>query len=144
MEINGDGKLNWPFLNLLAVVLLGFFVTIGIITDAITMSMMIDLIKEFGVPGIVFVLWHLSNRANQKTMQQYREDTLGNKDQYEKGLSEVRQMYENNVHLAKSYDSLAKDLRDVVIMNTQAMTRVCDDVKNNNFCPMVRKASGEE
>lgn len=45
----------------------------------------------------------------------------------------VVQMYQSNVRLVKDYEDgmtrygdLAKDLKDVIILNTQAMTRVCD------------------
>lgn len=36
------------------------------------------------------------------------------------------QMYEDNVKLVKNYERLANDLKEVVVMNTQAMTRACD------------------
>lgn len=65
--------------------------------------------------------------------------------QYRRGLDETRQMYKNNAHLVESYETLAKDLKDVVIMNTQAFTRASNDIEGNQFCPMVRlkkKAAG--
>ncbi|MBU8910664.1 MAG: hypothetical protein KOO65_05290 [Desulfobacterales bacterium] len=37
-------------------------------------------------------------------------------------------MYENNVNLVEDYAKLAKDLHDVVIMNTQTMTRLVDRI----------------
>lgn len=37
-------------------------------------------------------------------------------------------MYKNNVALVEDYSRLAKDLHDVVIMNTQAMTRLVDRI----------------
>ena len=54
-------------------------------------------------------------------------------------------MYENNVKLVKDYAELAEDLHDVVIMNTQTMTRLVDNIKTNQYCPAVRlekKAGG--
>jgi len=38
----------------------------------------------------------------------------------------VVRMYECNVDLVKSYEGLARDLKDVVMMNTEAMTRLGD------------------
>ena len=51
----------------------------------------------------------------------------------------------SNVRLVEKYETIATDLKDVVIMNTQAMTKICDDIEKNQFCPMVRlekKAQG--
>lgn len=56
-------------------------------------------------------------------------------------------MYEHNVLLVKDYASLASDLKDIIVMNTQTLTRVCDDVNRNQYCPQVRlkkDASGRE
>lgn len=53
-------------------------------------------------------------------------------------LETVTRMYENNVALVKDYRDLAKDLKEVVIMNTQVCQRLADDVENNQYCPAVR------
>lgn len=47
-------------------------------------------------------------------------------------------MYKSNVKLVDSYEDLAKDLKEVVIMNTTAMTKLGSDINRNQFCPMVR------
>ena len=60
-------------------------------------------------------------------------------------FEEVVSMYENNVKLVEDYSKLAKDLHDVVIMNTQAMTRLIDNIKTHQYCPAIRlekKAKG--
>lgn len=116
---------------LLTLMVIGFFITIGLVTDAITTGMLVGMVKDVGLPGAVILIWFFSNKAHQKTLQQYREDMI-----------EQRQMYKNNVHLVEAYDSVANDLREVVMMNTQAMQKVCDNIEKNQFCPMVRKASG--
>lgn len=62
-----------------------------------------------------------------------------------KRFEKVVEMYENNVNLVEDYSKLAKDLHDVVIMNTQAMTRLIDNIKTNQYCPAIRlekKANG--
>lgn len=38
----------------------------------------------------------------------------------------VVKMYESNVRLVEQYERTTKDLKDVVLMNTQALTRLCD------------------
>ena len=62
-------------------------------------------------------------------------------------FEKVVTMYEKNVNLVEDYAALAKDLHDVVIMNTQAMTRLVDSIKTNQYCPAVRlekKAGGPQ
>jgi hypothetical protein len=50
----------------------------------------------------------------------------------------VVRMYESNIILVKDYNSLADDLHDVVVMNTQAMTRLIDSISTNQYCPAIR------
>jgi hypothetical protein len=64
-----------------------------------------------------------------------------------KRFERVVRMYEDNITLVKDYNSLANDLHDVVIMNTQAMTRLIDSIKTNQYCPEIRlrkEARGKE
>jgi hypothetical protein len=56
----------------------------------------------------------------------------------EKRFDAVRHMYEKNVQLVKSFESIADNLQDLVIMNTQAMDGVSSAMRNNLFCPLVR------
>ena len=61
------------------------------------------------------------------------------KDRYSgQRFERVVRMYEDNVTLVKDYARLANDLHDVVIMNTQAMTRLIDSIKTNQYCPAIR------
>ena len=115
--------------------------------EGISLESIIKLISNFGIPGLVLVLWYLSDKSHELTLKQYREDMLEQRKTYEDGLREVREMYERNAMLVKDYASLARDLRDIVVMNTQTLTRVCDDVNRNQYCPMVRlkkEATGRE
>ena len=118
--------------------------------DQIGLQTLISLVSNFGIPGIVFILWYLTTRAHERTMQAYKDDMQRerqeNKEQMQKAfqrsrenMQEIRQMYESNVLLVKNYRDLAGDLKDVLILNTQAMTTLCDNMKNNQFCPVVRK-----
>jgi hypothetical protein len=58
--------------------------------------------------------------------------------QYRQGLGEIRQMYKNNVHLVEGYESVCKDLKDVVVLNAQTCTQLADAIRTNQFCPQVR------
>lgn len=53
-------------------------------------------------------------------------------------FEKVVKMYENNVTLVEDYAKLAKDLHDVVIMNTQTITTLVNAIKTNQYCPAVR------
>lgn len=60
-----------------------------------------------------------------------------------KRFESVVQMYENNVKLVKAYDEVSKDLKEVVVLNCQAMQKVCDKIDLNQFCPIVRRGQKE-
>jgi len=55
-----------------------------------------------------------------------------------KRFESVVRMYENNVKLVEDYEALSKDLKEVVIMNTRAVTKLNDGIEQNRFCPAVR------
>ena len=57
---------------------------------------------------------------------------------YEKDMNEQRDMYKANASLCRDFTSIATDLRDIVTLNIQTMTRVDEGVRQNQFCPMVR------
>ncbi len=96
------------------------------------------LLKAYGPFGIVVVIWYIDVRQLRKMAEQYRADMTQVMNRHEKFMEEIRRMYESNVKLVDAYEDLASDLKDVVIMNTQAMTRVCDDISQNQFCPALR------
>lgn len=79
----------------------------------------IEMVLSFGAIGIILVIWFFDKQQVDKTLQQYREDMV-----------EQRRMYENNVELVKRYEDLAGDLKDVIILNTQAMTKLVERIDN--------------
>ena len=101
---------------------------------------------NFGIPGIVLVLWYLSEKSHGETLRQYREDMTEQRQMVQEGMREIRRVYESNAEAVKNWSSLAGDLKDVVIANTRTWQKVCDDINRNQFCPMVRlwKAPREE
>ena len=46
--------------------------------------------------------------------------------------------YENNVQLVKDYKSIASDLRSVIMLNTQTISTLIEDIRTNQYCPYVR------
>ncbi len=57
----------------------------------------------------------------------------------EKRFKATKRMYENNVELVKAYESVAKNLQEIVIFNTQIMTQVKDRIDSNLFCPVFKQ-----
>lgn len=122
----------------------------------ISFAAFLELAKSLGLPGVVLLLFWLSLKCIWKMMSQRQSETQNiieahrsetqeilqsyNKTliQYQQDMQEARRMYENNVELVKDYRSVAGDLKDVVIMNTQVLTRACDAIETNQFCPAVR------
>ena len=104
--------------------------------EGLSLGVIMDLASKLGFPGILIVMLWLSDRSHTKQ------------------IDEIRRMYEKNVALVEDYLGLAKgqagvikDLKDVIILNTQILTQVCRDVETNQFCPHVRlrkAATGRE
>jgi hypothetical protein len=111
----------------------------------LTFKQIVDLVSGFGIPGIILIIWYFSEKAHDKTLKNYREDIHRTLVQYHEEMIEQRRMYENNVELVKRFIELSGDLKDIVVLNTQMLTGVKDDINKNQFCPAVRlkkQASG--
>ena len=104
--------------------------------EGITLSVIVEVFKAFGFAGLITVIWWIDSKNIRKVLESYREDTRA-----------AIQRYEDNVRLVTHYETLAKDLKDVVMMNTQAMTQNYQAIKTNQYCPAVRlekKSKGEQ
>jgi len=95
--------------------------------EAFSLAVLVEILRSFGPFGILLVIWWVDAKSLRKVLDCYKRD-----------MTEMRKMYESNVSLVQKYEKVAGDLQDVVIMNTQAMTKICDDVEQNQYCPMVR------
>lgn len=93
---------------------------------------------QFGLAGVVLILWFLTDRSKTQLMESYRKDVTDILARYGQDIQEIRHMYESNVRLVKAYEEMAKDLHEVVIINTQTMQRVCEEIRTNQYCPAVR------
>ena len=104
--------------------------------EAITLGIIIEIFKAFGFAGLITIIWWIDAKNMRKVLDCYREDTQA-----------AVQRYDENVRLVVHYETLAKDLKDVVVMNTQAMTQNYQAIKTNQYCPAVRlekKSKGEQ
>jgi len=95
--------------------------------DGLSFSVLLEVFKSFGFAGIIVLIWWVDSKNIHKVLARYQAD-----------MKEIRLMYESNVRLVTHYEDLARDLKDVVLMNTEAMTTLAKDVRGNQFCPMVR------
>lgn len=98
----------------------------------------IKVLAEFGIPGLVICMWWYDIRAMRKSNESHRAEIAAILAQYQSDMAEQRRMYEANAELVRQYEGLAKDLKDVIMLNTQAFTRLDDDIRSNQFCPAVR------
>jgi len=106
--------------------------------DGFAMEGLLKFAANFGLAGLVLVIWWLDQRTMARMLAQYRQDMVDVLEQYRKDTEAHWKMYEHNVELVKRYGELAKDQKDLILMNTQAWTRTHEAVEGNRFCPMVR------
>lgn len=112
--------------------------------ERVSLEFLTQCVSAFGIPGIIFVLWYFSEKSHAITLQVYRDDTLHQQKVFQDGLAEVRRMYENNVRLVEECKELASNLQNVVIMNTQAVTRLSSEIRANQYCPVVRSCGNPD
>jgi hypothetical protein len=62
---------------------------------------------------------------------------------YDKRFDAFQRVYENNISLVKKYEKLADDSQKIIIMNSEAITKLITLIENNQFCPLRRKQGGE-
>ena len=106
--------------------------------EGINAALVIEIISKFGTLGVLVVVWW-TDRKQLREQHDYNEKQLKSVlERYESDMRELRNMYENNASLVRGYESVAGDLKEVVIMNTQAVTQMCAEMKTNQYCPMVR------
>ena len=86
-----------------------------------------DVFKNFGLVGLIILLWWMDSKRFSKILNEHKED-----------MAEQRRMYESNVSLVTDYNSIASDLKEIVIINTQAMTKLSEEIRQNEYCPLHR------
>lgn len=106
--------------------------------DSINLAGIMAFFQAFGPIGLVAVIWYIDMRALRKQHGDHKDEVAKILAGYKDDMAEVRRMYENNVKLVDGYQGLAEDLKDIVIMNTQQMTHLSDQIGQNEYCPMRR------
>jgi len=118
--------------------------------EALAQSLsVIDIVTKFGLPGLILLLWWANDRARAKDLKEWREDQAQNIKEwrddvtkilaaYHEDATEARRFYDHNVKLVENYESIARDLHNTVVLNTQVITEVCEAVNTNQYCPLIR------
>lgn len=99
---------------------------------------MVEVLKAYGIVGFFLVIIVVLIRMVWQQNENYRKDTERIFSDIRLYQEEWRKMYENNVTLVENYETVATDLRTVVIISTQTLQKVCDAIHTNQYCPQVR------
>lgn len=86
--------------------------------EYLTVLGIFKVLGEVGVLGLIIVLWWIDTKKIYKILEQYKSD-----------MDEHRMMYQRNVSLVRDYHLVATDLKDVVILNTEAITKLAERLK---------------
>ncbi len=105
---------------------------------AINLGQLAGVLSAYGPIGLLVVIWYVDIRMMRKMVADHRKETTKILSEHRQYMDDLRRMYENNVELVKTCERLATDLHETVIMNTQAMQRLADDINRNQFCPLQR------
>ena len=95
--------------------------------EQLNLAALVKIVGDVGMLGLILFLKWYDDRRMQRVLDRYKQD-----------MDEQREMYKTNASLCRDYESIAKDLRDIVTLNIQTMTEVKDGVEKNQFCPLVR------
>jgi len=106
--------------------------------ESINLPGMIAFFQAFGPIGLVALIWYIDMRALRRMHADHKDQVTKILAGYKEDMAETRRMYESNVRLVESYDSLAKDLKDVVVLNTRQMTKLSEEIVQNQYCPVMR------
>ncbi len=125
--------------------------------DGFMSEKLLTAFAQFGIAGLILLVmaWWMwlnakdrkeSNKCVTDLLAQYKDESANTLSQYREDIAEIKRLYENNAHLVKEYDATCKRLEalygetlSVISLNTQTQTRLVESIKNNLYCPMVRK-----
>jgi len=106
--------------------------------EGVNLAGIVAIFTAFGPVGLIALIWYLDMRAMRKMHQDHKDEIVKILASYKEDMAETRRMYESNVRLVESYAALAGDLKDLIVLNTQCLTGLSDEIRQNQYCPMVR------
>lgn len=106
--------------------------------DGMPIKTALDVLSNFGIGGLVLILSWLYQRQIDRILRETKKHHEDLMNQYRQHFEALKRMYENNAELLKRHQSLSEDMKDIVVMNTQALTALNDSIRSNEYCPLVR------
>ena len=97
--------------------------------EAFGMFSAIKVLGNFGIIGLVILIWWVDSRRYGQLLETYRADMTRILERMEKDTDLHWMMYEKNSSLVKDFSIIAGNQQEVVILNTQAMTRLVERLK---------------
>jgi hypothetical protein len=103
------------------------------------------------------LLRDLYEKEQQKLRESYDREHRSDRDmitgilgQYKDDVNNIAGLYKNNVHLVSDYEramlrleKFSEEMMSVVSLNAQASSHLAEAIRNNTFCPQVRKDQGK-
>ena len=99
-----------------------------IVTSGHSYMKILETVLNLGPVGLILVFWYFGQQKIDEVQRRADERAQGVMDRYATDMQEMRDMYVTNAALVKRYEELAGDLKEVVTLNTQAMTRLVDRI----------------
>ncbi len=101
--------------------------------DAAAVMDIVNILKAFGPGGLILIMcgpyglilfmWWKDGRRYSDLLRQYKKDV---------DAAIIR--YDNNILLVEKYDKLAGDLKEIIMLNTEAVTRQNEALNQKRYC----------
>jgi len=88
----------------------------------------LEMVLNLGPIGLVLVVWYFDKQKTDDVLRIYSANMQTMFDKYTQDMHEMRQMYLTNASLVKRYADMAGDLKEIITLSTQTMTRLVDRI----------------
>ena len=119
----------------------------GSVLAGVSIPQILVVVNVLGLPGLIVLLWYVGNQRQASLIQKIDDQREADNKQvmeilqnYKRDVEKISTFYERNVELVERYEKLASSLAEIIHLNTQVQTQLVESIKNNLFCPVVRKA----
>ncbi len=106
--------------------------------EVVSLPIYIKLIELLGPLGLIAVVWYMDTRNFQRMLEDNRKETAKILTAYREDVDSIKEMYRNNVKLVEGYESMCKDLHDLVVLNVDKLFTMNEKINQNEFCPLQR------
>ncbi len=100
-----------------------------IVTSGVSYIKILEMVLNLGPIGLVLVFWYFGQQKTDEIQRRADERVQAMMDRYAADMQEMRDMYKTNSALVKRYADLADDLKDIITLNTQTMTRLVEKIE---------------